>query len=85
MSGQYDIRGAKEKRDKMMNSFPAEVLAELRQPEYRHMQARQQNVTYISRMESLQAAVDTHLSKLVHSEPNKRVSIVTFSDDVCLV
>uniref|UniRef100_A0A1X7VU90 Uncharacterized protein n=1 Tax=Amphimedon queenslandica TaxID=400682 RepID=A0A1X7VU90_AMPQE len=85
VSGQYDIRGAKEKRDKMMNSFPAEVLAELRQPEYRHMQARQQNVTYISRMESLQAAVDTHLSKLVHSEPNKRVSIVTFSDDVTIM
>ena len=36
-------------------------------------------------MESLQAAVDTHLVKLVHSEPNKRVSIVTFSDDVTVM
>ena len=69
----------------MMSSLPAELQAELRQPEYRLMQSNRQNVTWISRMESLQAAVDTHLAKLVHSEPNKRVSIVTFSDDVTVM
>ena len=33
-------------------------------------------------MESLQAAIDSQLAHLVHSEPNKRVCLVTFSDDV---
>ena len=49
------------------------------------MQGQRRNVTWISRMESVQAAVDAQLSRLVHSEPNKRVCLVAFSDDVSLV
>ena len=83
--GQYKIRGAKEREEKLLQSLPTSIAHDLRQPEHRIRQGTLANSTYISRMESLQAAVDTHLSKLVHSEPNKRVSIVTFSDDVCLI
>ncbi|XP_003382887.1 PREDICTED: circularly permutated Ras protein 1-like [Amphimedon queenslandica] len=83
--GQYKIRGAKEREEKLLQSLPTSIAHDLRQPEHRIRQGTLANSTYISRMESLQAAVDTHLSKLVHSEPNKRVSIVTFSDDVTIM
>jgi hypothetical protein len=82
--GHYDLRGAKEKHDKMMKSLPSELAAELRRPEYQYMH-RQTNVTWISRMESLQAAIDSQLAHLVHSEPNKRICLVTFSDDVTII
>ena len=83
--GQYKIRGAKEKEEKLLQSLPASIASDLRQPQHRIRQGTLTNSTWISRMESLQAAVDTHLAKLVHSEPNKRVSIVTFSDDVTVM
>ena len=80
--GRYDLRGAKEKHEKLLQSLPTDVAADLRQPEYRFMQGNSRNVTHISRMESLQAAIDSQLARLAHSEPNKRACLVTFSDDV---
>ena len=82
VSGHYDIRGAKEKQEKLLESLPTSIAADARQPEYRLRHGSRSNVTWISRMESLQAAIDSQLAHLVHSEPNKRVCLVTFSDDV---
>ncbi len=50
--------------------------------EDQHIRGQRRDVTWISRMESVQAAVDTQLAQLAHTEPTKRVCLVTFSDDV---
>jgi len=43
------------------------------------------NVTYISRLQSLQAAVDAAMNKLVAESPRKRVGLVTFSNEVSII
>jgi len=40
------------------------------------------NVTYVSRLQAVQAAVDHQLSTLVGAHPSYRVALVTFSDEV---
>jgi len=42
-------------------------------------------VTYISRLQSVQAAVSAQLTALKKSHPNKRVALVTFGNDVRIV
>lgn len=42
------------------------------------------NVTYISRLQCVQAAVEAQLDALVREQPNKRVGLVSFASDVLL-
>ncbi len=81
VTGSYDIRGAKERRDKLLQSLPTGMDVDYRQ-ENQYIHGQRRDVTWISRMQSVQAAVDTQLSQLAHTEPTKRVCLVTFSDDV---
>eukprot|EP01125_Pyxidicula_operculata_P001982 TRINITY_DN11969_c0_g1_i1.p1 TRINITY_DN11969_c0_g1~~TRINITY_DN11969_c0_g1_i1.p1 ORF type:complete len:1016 (-),score=296.96 TRINITY_DN11969_c0_g1_i1:118-3165(-) len=60
-------------------------------PELSAQDARQQylpnekrNVTYISRLESVQTAVEAQLIDLQQQHPNKRVALVSFSNDVII-
>lgn len=40
------------------------------------------NVTYVSRLQAVQAAVDSHVLSLVHDAPTTRVGVVTFAGAV---
>jgi hypothetical protein len=43
------------------------------------------DVTYVSRMQALQAAVQHQIGELVKNRPNKRVGFVTFATDVTII
>lgn len=43
------------------------------------------NVTYVSRLECVQAAIESHLSEMQKGTPNKRIGIVTFNADVSVI
>ena len=48
------------------------------------MPGQSRNVTYISRMQCVQAAVGAQLDVLARNHPNKRVGLVSFSNDVLI-
>lgn len=43
------------------------------------------NVTYVSRLECVQAAIESHLSEMQKGTPNKRIGIVTFNSEVSVI
>jgi hypothetical protein len=49
------------------------------------MRGQRRDVTYVSRLQSVQAAVDAQLAKMEKEEPNRRVGIVTFNNEVTIV
>ena len=58
------------------------LLAELEAQARRGGGAPAAEKRYVSRLESVQAAVDAQLVLLKQQHPNRRVALVTFSDDV---
>jgi len=48
-----------------------------------YLPRQQRNVTYISRLQSVQAAIDHQLMEMSKEFPNRRVALVTFSNEVC--
>ena len=65
----------------MLQSLPTNMDVDFTR-EDQYIRGQRRDVTWISRMESVQAAVDTQLAQLAHTEPTRRVCLVTFSDDV---
>ncbi|KAL8595082.1 hypothetical protein ACOMHN_019120 [Nucella lapillus] len=43
------------------------------------------NVTYISRLQAVQAAVDHQLGEMAKEFPHRRIALVTFSSEVCVI
>ena len=43
------------------------------------------NVTYVSRLECVQAAIESHLSEMQNGTPNKKIGIVTFNGEVSVI
>lgn len=43
---------------------------------------QRRNVTYVSRLQGVQAAVDHQLEEMTKDAPNRRVALITFSNDV---
>ncbi|CAG5119939.1 unnamed protein product [Candidula unifasciata] len=43
------------------------------------------NVTYISRLQAMQAAVDHQLDQMSYDHPNRRVALITFNNEVTIV
>lgn len=46
---------------------------------------QRRNVTYISRLQSVQAAIDHQLEEMAKEFPNRRVCLVTFSNEVTVI
>ncbi|ELR11576.1 Ras subfamily protein [Acanthamoeba castellanii str. Neff] len=70
---------SKEEKNKEINaSFNAEN-------SYQYMPRENRNASYISRLECMQAAVDTHLQRLKVQSPNKKVVLITFNNEVTIV
>jgi hypothetical protein len=67
---------SKEEKNKEINaSFNAEN-------SYQYMPRENRNASYISRLECMQAAVDTQLQRLKVQSPNKKVVLITFNNEV---
>lgn len=71
--GHVELRGASGLRR-------AQLLNRERSDQYLPRQRR--NVTYISRLQSVQAAIDHQLQEMLKEYPNRRVALVTFSNEV---
>jgi len=50
-----------------------------------YMPGQQRNVTHVSRLQCVQAAIEAQIEKLAQEHPNKRVSLVTFNNEVTLL
>ncbi|KAL4233133.1 hypothetical protein ACF0H5_007818 [Mactra antiquata] len=71
--GHVELRGAQGLRR-------AQLLNRERSDQYLPRQNR--NVTYVSRLQSVQAAIDHQLQEMTKDFPNRRVALVTFSNEV---
>ncbi|CAG9322630.1 unnamed protein product [Blepharisma stoltei] len=52
-------------------------------PQY--MPSEQRNITYVSRLECLQAAIDSQLTEMQRGTPNRHVGVVTFNNEVTII
>ncbi len=52
---------------------------------YQYMTNENRNVTYVSRMQCVQTAIEKQLVDLSNGAPNRKVGIVTFNSDVTLI
>ncbi|WAR09396.1 CPAS1-like protein [Mya arenaria] len=71
--GHIELRGAESLRQ-------ARLMNRERADQYLPRQSR--NVTYVSRLQSVQAAIDHQLNEMARDFPNRRVALVTFSNEV---
>jgi hypothetical protein len=46
------------------------------------MPGERRDVTYISRLQAVQAAVDHQLEEMIKQHPNRRVALITFNNEV---
>lgn len=49
------------------------------------MHGQRRDVTYVTRLQGLQAAVDNQLQELAKDHPNRRVALVTFNSEVTVI
>lgn len=74
--GQVELRGASSlRRAQLLNRERAD----------QHLPRQRRNVTYVSRLQSVQAAIDHQLQEMAKEYPNRRVALVTFSNEVTVI
>ncbi|XP_059169853.1 circularly permutated Ras protein 1-like [Physella acuta] len=78
ISGTIKLRGTSQLR--RLESF-----VELDEVDQRLPSQRGQSVTYISRLQAMQAAVDHQLGEMAKNHPNRRVALITFNNEVKIV
>ena len=47
-----------------------------------YLPKEKKNVTYVSRLECVQAAIEVQLTELQRNSPNKKIGLITFNDEV---
>ncbi|XP_062566658.1 circularly permutated Ras protein 1-like [Saccostrea cucullata] len=50
-----------------------------------HLPNERRNVTYVSRLQAVQAAVDHQLEEMRKQHPNRRVALITFNNEVTII
>lgn len=78
VKGRTELRGAGDKLKDLARSLNPEGGQQ-------YMPGWARDVTYISRLQCVQAAVDAQLTALEREHPNSRVGLVAFNDDVTLL
>ena len=73
MPGKINLRGTN--RLQRLNSIHGEG-------ESQFMPGQRQDITYISRLQSMQAAVDHQLEQMSKEHPDRRVALVSFNNEV---
>jgi len=76
MEGKVKLRGVRDLSD--ISAFNED-----RSDQFFPKQKR--NATWISRLQSVQAAVDDQLTELAKEKPNCKVALVTFSTEITIV
>lgn len=81
-SGSMCVTSEIDGRIKLRGGGPS--LGHLRQPGDgdQRLPGQRRNVTYVSRLQAVQAAVQTQIETLAREAPNKRVALLTFCSDV---
>jgi len=49
-----------------------------------YLPRQKRNVTYISRLQAAQAAVDQQLEEMVKQHPNRRVALIVFNNEASI-
>ena len=71
--GHVELRGAESlRRAQQMNSERSDQF----------LPRQRRDVTYVSRLQSVQAAIDHQLQEMEKEFPNRRVALVTFNSEV---
>jgi len=70
--GQVNLRGSHINRYRSLNTEGGE----------QWMPRQNRNVTYITRLQGVQAAVDHQLEELAKDHPDRRTALVTFNSEV---
>lgn len=52
---------------------------------HQHLPGQRRDVTYVSRLQSMQGAVDQQLTDLSQHHPKRQVGLVTFNNEVCVI
>jgi len=78
VAGRVQLKGAKAELD--LSAF-GDLAGEVRQM----MMQQRNHMTYVSRLQAVQNAVDRQLEELSKSFPNKRVCLIAFNRDVTIV
>ena len=72
--GHVELRGAESlRRARLFN----------RERGDQYLPSQRRDVTYVSRLQSVQAAIDHQLQEMEKEFPNRRVALITFSNEVC--
>jgi len=77
VKGKAQLRGAADKLSELSRTLNPEGGQQ-------YMPKWDRNVTYISRLQCVQAAVDAQLTSLERTQPNSCVGLVSFNDDVTI-
>jgi len=76
IEGKHELKGAEaRKRLDSLNTERADQWAP----------REKRNVTYVSRLQSVQAAVDAQLAQMEQEQPSRRVGLVTFNGEVTVI
>ncbi len=70
--GKVNLRGDRLERLQSLNT----------EREDQFLPRQRRNVTYVSRLQSVQAAVDHQVGEMQRDHPGRRVALVSFSNDV---
>eukprot|EP00005_Dracoamoeba_jomungandri_P012139 CAMPEP_0174266078 /NCGR_PEP_ID=MMETSP0439-20130205/28853_1 /TAXON_ID=0 /ORGANISM="Stereomyxa ramosa, Strain Chinc5" /LENGTH=814 /DNA_ID=CAMNT_0015352839 /DNA_START=40 /DNA_END=2481 /DNA_ORIENTATION=+ len=79
VKGKVELRGVKDKLAALQKELNPEGERQVRYGR------RYTNVTYISRMQCAQAAVDQQLEQISKESPNRRVGVVAFSNEISII
>ena len=76
VSGKFKLKGAKANPNAAFDEF-------LQQDGYdQHLPGQKRDVTYVTRLQAVKAAVETQIEENSQHHPNRRVGLVTFSSGV---
>lgn len=50
-----------------------------------HFPGQKRNVTYVSRLQCVQAAIEHHITQVSKNQPNTKIGLVTFNDEVTIL
>lgn len=81
VQGNFKLKGAPQNAQ---DEFGADMSAEFR-AEIAYQRRQRQRVSYVSRLQCVQAAVTSQIEDWKQKNPDKKVSLVTFGEDVVIV
>lgn len=81
MEGSFELRGADARaaREREMRAELGQDFGVQRMPNERR------NITYVSRLQAVQAAIDQQIKQLAEAFPDRRVGLITFNNELTVI